>query len=75
MADVMDPEIVKFDPLDELTDILYFYGASNVQKCGRVLQARHRHPGEHVISLFFSGVAKLGPIKVRMEHLVLFSRR
>ena len=49
--------------------MFYFDGASNVQKAGDVLMARFPrsfcfHGGEHVVSLFFSSIAKIKPIKV-----------
>ena len=55
---VMEEEIIKFDPERMHTDVLYFYGASNVQKGGLRLCAIYPrayvfHVGEHVISQFF----------------------
>jgi hypothetical protein len=52
-----------------LTDLFFFDGASNVQKAGRILAiscktAHCLHGAEHVISLFFSDLAKLPQIKV-----------
>lgn len=57
------------DTIRANTDVFYFDGASNVQKAGRVLEAKYPgaqclHGGEHVISLFFSDISKLKPIKV-----------
>lgn len=45
-------------------DVVYFDGASNVQKAGLVLQAKYprivvMHGAEHVISLFFNDIFKL----------------
>ena len=54
--------------------MFYFDGEVNVQKSGRQLCALYPRAcvfcgGEHFISLFFSGVAKLTPIKVSMFSL------
>jgi hypothetical protein len=51
------------------TDVFYFDGASNVQKAGEVLMARFPcsfcfHGGQHFVSLFFSSIAKIKPVKV-----------
>ena len=63
-------EFVKlYDPNKMLTDVLFFDGASNVQKGGEILEMEYPrayalHGGEHVISLFFSDIAKTPKIKV-----------
>jgi Protein of unknown function (DUF 659) len=49
-------------------DLVYFDGASNVQKAGFVLEAKYPricvlHGAEHVISLFFNDVFKLSVIR------------
>ena len=49
--------------------MFYFDGAANVQKAGDVLMAKFPrsccfHGGEHVVSLFFSSITKIKPIKV-----------
>ncbi len=49
--------------------MFFFDGASYVQKAGQVLMAKFPrtfcfHGGEHVVSLFFSSIAKIAPIKV-----------
>ena len=77
LAGVMEVEIEKYDPKRAHTDLFYFDGASNVQKGGLRLCALYPrayvfHGGEHVISLFFSGVAKIPPIKVCMLVLMLY---
>ena len=55
--------------------MFYFDGSGNVQKSGRLLYAFYTrayvfHGVEHVIYLFFSGVAKLPPINVSMFSLI-----
>jgi hypothetical protein len=60
---------MEYDPLKTCTDVFYFDGASNVQKAGDVLIARFPctfcfHGGKHVVSLFFSSIAKIKPVKV-----------
>ncbi len=47
----------------------FFYGASNVKKAGEVLTTKFPSAfcfcgGEHVVSLFFSDIAKIKLIKV-----------
>ena len=69
IAKYMEEHMLKYDPDKTVTDILFFDGASSVQKGGSVLEAIFPrvttiHGGEHVISLFFDDVAKLKPIKV-----------
>jgi hypothetical protein len=49
--------------------VFNFDGASNVQKAGQILMAKFPqtfcfHGGEHVVSLFFSSIAKIKPVKV-----------
>jgi len=70
IADLFEEKVVEYDPQRIYTDVFYFDGASNVQKAGDVLMARFPrsfcfHGGEHVVSLFFSSIAKIKPIKVR----------
>jgi hypothetical protein len=53
-----------------ITDNFYFDGASNIQKAGKILDARHLrtttlHGGEHVLALWFANIAKIPAAKVR----------
>jgi hypothetical protein len=69
IARLFEEEVYKFDPTGTFTDVFFFDGASNVQKAGQILMAKFPrtfcfHGGEHVVSLFFSSIAKIGPIKV-----------
>ena len=69
MASLFEEKVAKFDPQNQLTDVFFFDGASNVQKAGEVLMAKYPcsfsvHGGGHMVSLFFSSIAKLKPIKV-----------
>ena len=69
VASLFEERVGEFDSQNQLTDVFFFDGASNVQKAGEVLMAKHPrsfsfHGGEHVVSLFFSSIAKLTPIKV-----------
>lgn len=78
IAKYMEEHMVKYDPDKTVTDILFFDGASSVQKGGSVLEAIFPrvttiHGGEHVISLFFDDVAKLAPIKVCTHSVFLNS--
>jgi hypothetical protein len=69
IARLFEEEVNKFDPTHSFTDVFFFDGASNVQKAGQILMAKFPrtfcfHGGEHVVSLFFSSIAKIAPIKV-----------
>ncbi len=49
--------------------LIFFDGAANVQKVGQILCAHFPwgmcfHGGEHILSLFFSDLSRLGAIKV-----------
>lgn len=66
--DLFVPWIKKIDPGGRNTDIVFFDGASNVQKAGEVLAGHFPrisvvHGAEHVVSLFFKDVAALPPMK------------
>ncbi len=63
------PWMRKLDPQNTLLDCVFFDGAGDVQKAGRILAAVNPritvlHGAEHVVSLFCKDVAKLTPIKV-----------
>ena len=69
VASLFEEKVAEFDPKNQLTNVFFFDGASNVQKAGEVLMTKYPrsfsfHGGEHVVSLFFSSIAKLKPIKV-----------
>ena len=69
IAAIFEEKVKEYDPSKENTDLFFFDGASNVQKGGHILCEKYPrayclHAGEHVVSLFFSDIAKLGPIKV-----------
>ncbi len=64
IADLFEEKVMEYDPMKTCTDVFYLDGASNVQKAGEVLMARFPcsfcfHGGEHVVSLFFSSIAKI----------------
>jgi hypothetical protein len=70
IAQLFESEVEQLDPSKTLTNVFFFDGASNVQKAGEILEAINPgayclHGSEHVISLFFSDISKLKPIKVR----------
>ena len=69
IAELFEVKVMEFDPNFLCTDVFYFDGASNVQKAGQILMAKFPrtfcfHGGEHVVSLFFSSIAKIKPVKV-----------
>jgi hypothetical protein len=64
---LFEEKVAEFDPTNRFTDVFFFDGASNVQ--GDILMAKFPHSfcfhgGEHVVSLFFSSIANIKPIKV-----------
>jgi len=70
----------KLDKEKSLTDLIYFDGASNVQKAGRILsnhfpRVSSLHAAEHVVSLFFSDICKFPEIQALIKvgcHISLF---
>jgi hypothetical protein len=69
IAELFEGKVLEYNPQLLCTDVFYFDGASNVQKAGEILMAKFPcsfcfHGGEHVVSLFFSSIAKIKPIKV-----------
>jgi hypothetical protein len=76
IADLFDQKVMEYNPLKTCTDVFYFDGASNVQKAGEVLMARFPcsfcfRGCKHVVSLFFSSIAKIKPVKVCLVFVLL----
>ena len=64
IAQIFDEHIKALDPTGVHLNAVLFDGASNVQKAGRVIEAKYPqvsvlHGVEHVVSLFFADVSKL----------------
>ena len=64
IASIFEEHIAELDPYGIHLNAVLFDGASNVQKAGRVIEAKYPqvsvlHGIEHVISLFFSNVSRL----------------
>jgi hypothetical protein len=64
IASIFIDHIKELDPLGIHLNAILFDGASNVQKAGRVIEAKYPqvsvlHGIEHVVSLFFADVARL----------------
>jgi hypothetical protein len=77
IASLFSNEVIKFDPQSSFTDVFFFDGASNLQKAGKILMAKFPrtycfHGGEHVVSLFFSSIAKIKPIKLLILKTCMF---
>ena len=79
IADVFSKWLLEFDAEANRMDILYFDGASIVQKAGKLLGVKlprtrtyHCGCGEHVVALWFSDLAKFPEIRVCFT-LFLFS--
>jgi hypothetical protein len=69
IANLFDKKVMEYNPLTTCTDVFYFDEASKAQKAGEVLMARLPcsfclHGGKHVVSLFFSSIAKIKLVKV-----------
>ena len=69
IVDIFEDKVDEYGPKHSLFDLFYFDGASNVQKAGEVLMAKYPctfcyHGGKHVVSLFFTLLSKIKPIKV-----------
>jgi hypothetical protein len=68
IAKLFEPHVKWLDPTKKVVNLLYFHGASNVQKAGQILCAKCTratclHGAEHVMSLFFDDISKLLAIK------------
>ena len=62
--------------MKNLVDLIYFDGTGNVQKVGRIIEAKYPsitslHGAEHCISLFFSDISKIPLIQVSTNHYIL----
>ena len=78
ISDIFDDKVMEYDPKMTLTDTFYFDSASNVQKAGQVLMAKFPrsfcfHGGEHVVSLFFTDLSKIDPVRVCYMFLFIFN--
>jgi hypothetical protein len=68
IADQFKPHMSELNPNGYLIDCIFFYGASNVQKAGSILQVMYPrttvlHGAEHVVSLFFKDLSKLPQVQ------------
>ena len=72
IASLFHPHLKELDPHKCLIDLLYFDGASNVQKAGSIVGASYPrvtclHGAEHVVSLFFSDICKIDSIQAFIQ--------
>ena len=63
IAELFLPWMKKLDPNKQRVDLLFFDGASNVQKAGKILEVAYPrvtclHVAEHVVSLFFKDLCR-----------------
>ena len=63
IAELFLPWMKKLDPNKQRVDLLFFDGASNVQKAGKILEVAYPrvtclHAAEHVVSLFFKDLCR-----------------
>ena len=71
IANIFLRHIKTHNPRKNLTDLLFFDGARNVQKAGKIIEAKCPgatclHGAEHSVSLFFSDITKITTIKVSL---------
>ena len=76
IANMFEEKVMEYNSLKICTDVFYFDGASNIQKAGEVLMARFPcsfcfHRGKHAVSLFFSSIPKIKPVKVSCVFALL----
>ena len=62
----------QYDEKKSHTDMVLFYGASNIQKAGQILAASYPritvlHGAKHMLSLLFSNIEKFPVIRVRQR--------
>jgi hypothetical protein len=72
VATLFEEKVGEFDPQNQLTDVFFFDGASNVQKAGEVLMAKYPlsfsfHGGEHVVPLLLS----YNPLRYVIDFVVI----
>ncbi len=75
IAELFEGKVLEYNPQLLCIDMFYFDGVSNVQKAGEILIANFPcsfcfHGGEHVVSLFFSSIAKIKPVKIHCAGLL-----
>jgi hypothetical protein len=77
IAECLITHMKSLDPNKTFTDLVIFDGASNVQKAGEIVAEEYplvsvTHGGEHVVSLWFSDIAKtlIGGLYVRTYQLI-----
>ncbi len=68
VAPLFEDKVREYNTNNTLTNMFFFDGTSNVQKAGEILAAKFPHSfcfhgGEHVVSLLFSSILKIKPIK------------
>ena len=78
IANLVSKHIDNIDVMKNKVDMVIFDGAANMQKAGKILEVRYPlvtciHGAEHVVSLFFSDIAKhpVGQLYVKL-YSVLF---
>jgi hypothetical protein len=67
------PHIKTIDPDKQLIDCVFFDGASNVQKAGKIIQVHYPrvmvlHGAEHVVSLLFKDLSNIQVVKHQIVH-------
>jgi hypothetical protein len=75
IAKLFEGKVLEYHPQLLCTDVFYFDGASNVRKAGEILMAKFPcsfcfHGGKHMVSLFFSLIAKIKQVKVHCAGLL-----
>ena len=62
------------DKKRNITDLIFFYGASNVNKAGKIIESKSPrvtclHGAEYCVALFFTDLFKMEEIKVSLLHV------
>ena len=70
------PFLRKHDPDKVLTDCIFFDGARDVQKAGKIIQQEYPnvaviHGVEHICALFARDICKLAPIRMVIDKYIL----
>ena len=69
IAEIFLNHLTSLDKNKTFTDLIFFDGASNVQKAGKIIEAKfprvnYLHGAEHCVALWFTDLSKMGEIKV-----------
>ena len=69
IADIFLPRLTAIDKNSNITDLIFYYGSSNIQKAGKIIESRFPqvnflHGSENCVALLFAYLSKMEDIKV-----------